>query len=96
MATRHVAIAAALLLQQHPAWTGAQLKAALIGAAQPSPALTVYQQGGGRLDVDRATHRCLTSRSAAASRNQRRRVDADESRRGPREADAPYRVGSRA
>jgi subtilisin family serine protease len=60
MATPHVAGAAAILLQQHPAWTGAQLKAALIGAARPDPTLTAYQQGAGRVDVDRATRQRVT------------------------------------
>lgn len=55
MATPHAAGAAALLRQQHPSWSGAQIKEALMSTAQPNPALTVYQQGAGRLDVDRAT-----------------------------------------
>ena len=64
MAAPHVAGAAALLLQQHPDWTGAQLKAALMGAAQPNPALTVYDQGAGRVDVDRVTRQSLTAEPA--------------------------------
>lgn len=59
MATPHVAGAAALLLQQHPQWTSAQLKAALTATAQPNPANTVYEQGGGRVDLDRATRQSL-------------------------------------
>lgn len=55
MAAPHVAGAAALLLQQHPSWTHAELKAALMGAAQPKAELTIYQQGAGRLDLARAT-----------------------------------------
>jgi hypothetical protein len=61
MATPHVAGAAAILFQQHPDWTGAQLKDALVGAANPNPALTVYQQGGGRVDVDRVTRQAVTA-----------------------------------
>ncbi|HET9627058.1 MAG TPA: S8 family peptidase, partial [Kofleriaceae bacterium] len=61
MATPHVAGAAALLLQQHPTWTGAQLKDALINTAQPTAGLTVYQQGAGRVDIDRATRHAVSA-----------------------------------
>ena len=53
MATPHVAGAAALLAQQHPDWTGQQLKAALSGSAKPTPGLTAFEQGAGRVDVAR-------------------------------------------
>jgi subtilisin family serine protease len=53
MATPHVAGAAAILAAQHPDWTGQQIKAALMGSANPIDA-TIYQQGAGRLDVARA------------------------------------------
>jgi subtilisin family serine protease len=53
MATPHVAGAAALLAQRNPDWTPEQLKAALVGTASPGD-YTVYEQGGGRLDVARA------------------------------------------
>lgn len=53
MATPHVAAAAAELAEQHPDWTGAQLRAALVGT---SHALgdDVYDYGAGRLDIGRA------------------------------------------
>lgn len=51
MATPHVAGAAAILAQQHPSWSSAQLKAALVSAADPNSQYTVFQQGGGRVDV---------------------------------------------
>ncbi|MEV7192683.1 S8 family peptidase [Streptomyces sp. NPDC093510] len=54
MATPHVAGSAALLLQQHPTWSGPQLKAALTGSATPHPALNAHQQGAGRVDLTRA------------------------------------------
>ena len=54
MATPHVAGAAALLHQQHPDWTGPQLKAHLMAAAAPDEAVDVLAQGAGRVDVARA------------------------------------------
>ncbi|MGI5500032.1 S8 family serine peptidase [Lentzea sp. CA-135723] len=54
MATPHVAGAAAILAGQHPDWKAADLKAALVGSAKPHPAQTVFEQGGGRVDVAKA------------------------------------------
>jgi hypothetical protein len=54
MATPHVAGAAALLLQQHPEWGARELKAALIGSSQNSPAWGVADQGAGRVDIEAA------------------------------------------
>jgi subtilisin family serine protease len=54
MATPHVAGAAAILVQQHPTWTPAQLKAALMGSAKPSTTIGVFAQGAGRVDVAHA------------------------------------------
>jgi subtilisin family serine protease/photosystem II stability/assembly factor-like uncharacterized protein len=53
MATPHVAGAAALLAQRRPDWDPAELKAALVTTAEPGP-YSIYQQGGGRVDVARA------------------------------------------
>ncbi|MEU7456745.1 S8 family serine peptidase [Streptosporangium roseum] len=53
MATPHVAGAAAIMTQQHPDWTGPQIKAALMSTAKDD-ALSVYKQGAGRVDVARA------------------------------------------
>ncbi|SED83203.1 S8 family serine peptidase [Jiangella alba] len=55
MATPHVAGAAALLAQQRPDWAGPDLKAALASTTAPNAALTVYEQGAGRVDLARAT-----------------------------------------
>ncbi|GAB3959096.1 S8 family serine peptidase [Micromonospora vulcania] len=54
MATPHVAGAAAIIAQEHPDWTATQLKDALVSTAKGNPALTVFEQGGGRVDVPRA------------------------------------------
>lgn len=54
MATPHVAGAAAILAQRFPDYTSQQLKNTLISTAKTQPGQTVYQQGGGRLDVARA------------------------------------------
>ncbi|MET7333496.1 S8 family serine peptidase [Nonomuraea sp. NPDC005650] len=59
MATPHVAGAAALLAQQHPKWTGPDLKAALVATAKPNPGLNAFQQGAGRVDVGRAVQQAI-------------------------------------
>ncbi|MFD9697886.1 S8 family serine peptidase [Lentzea sp. NPDC059081] len=61
MATPHVAGAAAIVAAQHPAWKAEDIKAALMNSAKPNPSLTVYEQGAGRLDVDRAVSGPLTT-----------------------------------
>jgi len=53
MATPHVTGGAAIVLEAHPTWTPAQIKAALMGSAHPNPALDTFTQGAGRLDVGR-------------------------------------------
>jgi hypothetical protein len=61
MATPHVAGAAALVLQQHPDWSGARLKALLTGSAKPNPLLNAHQQGAGRVDLARAATASVVS-----------------------------------
>ncbi|MGA4844148.1 S8 family peptidase [Streptomyces sp. G45] len=61
MATPHVAGAAAMLLQQHPTWTGPQLKGVLTGSAKPNPQLNAYEQGAGRVDLTRAVTASVVS-----------------------------------
>lgn len=61
MATPHVAGAAALLAQKFPGHTGRQLKDLLISTSRTITGQTVYQQGGGRLDVARAAAQPVTS-----------------------------------
>ncbi|MFE9447116.1 S8 family serine peptidase [Streptomyces sp. NPDC006739] len=53
MAAPHVAGAAAILKQEHPDWGYAELKAALTGSAKGGN-YTPFQQGSGRIAVDRA------------------------------------------
>jgi subtilisin family serine protease len=50
MAAPHVAGTAALLLELHPDWTPADVKAALVGSAHPIDE-AVIGQGGGRIDA---------------------------------------------
>lgn len=54
MATPHVAGAAAILLQRDPDLAPQQVKAALMSTAVPHGGLSVYEQGGGRIDVPAA------------------------------------------
>jgi subtilisin family serine protease len=61
MAAPHAAGAAALLLQQHTDWAAPQLKAQLIATANRNAALTAFQQGAGRIDVDRGTRQDVTA-----------------------------------
>ncbi|NKE57376.1 S8 family serine peptidase [Lentzea sp. PSKA42] len=63
MAAPHVTGAAAILAGQHPDWSPARLKAALTGTADPINA-TVFEQGTGIVNVDRATKTQLTAEPA--------------------------------
>jgi subtilisin family serine protease len=54
MATPHVTGAAAILAQQHPGWTGGQLKDALSSTSSSTNGRSVFEQGGGRVDLARA------------------------------------------
>jgi subtilisin family serine protease len=60
MASPHVAGAAALLKQRHPAWTVAQIKSALESTGDPvhpvgsTSEVTPLREGGGRIDLPRA------------------------------------------
>lgn len=67
MATPHVAGAAALLAQQHPAWTPARLKAALIASAKPNLGLSAFEQGSGRVDLSRAITQDVVAEPASVS-----------------------------
>ncbi|GAA4962203.1 S8 family serine peptidase [Yinghuangia aomiensis] len=66
MATPHVAGSAAILAQEHPGWTGAQLKAALISSATPGDA-GVFAQGTGRVNIGAAAARTAYASPGAVS-----------------------------
>ncbi|NEC06569.1 S8 family serine peptidase [Streptomyces sp. SID7909] len=80
MATPHVAGAAALLKQQHPGWRAGRLKDALVSAARTSPDDEVYEQGAGRVAVDRASAQSVTATGTADFgdvRDEERKVSRD-------------------
>jgi subtilisin family serine protease len=61
MSTPHVTGAAAILAQQHPEWTGTQLKAELLATSVRSPSAPLSWQGAGRVDVARAVTQRVTA-----------------------------------
>ncbi|MFD7991961.1 S8 family serine peptidase [Streptomyces mexicanus] len=60
MATPHVAGVAALLAQEHPDWSGARLKDALMSTSKRLDA-SAYQLGAGRVSVPDAVHAQVTA-----------------------------------
>ncbi|MEU2982322.1 S8 family serine peptidase [Streptomyces hirsutus] len=66
MATPHVAGAAALLKQQHPDWTFAELKGALTGSTKGG-AYTPFEQGTGRIQIDKAVKQTVIAEPASVS-----------------------------
>ncbi|MCE7004204.1 S8 family serine peptidase [Kibdelosporangium philippinense] len=72
MAAPHVAGAAALLAQQHPSLSGSQLKARLVGSSTPTPGLTPFEQGAGRVDSAAALKQTVDARPTSASFGQHR------------------------
>ncbi|MFH8391084.1 S8 family serine peptidase [Streptomyces sp. NPDC018036] len=64
MATPHVAGVAALLAQEHPDWTGAQLKDALMSTSKELDA-SAYQLGAGRVSVPDAVDARVTATGSA-------------------------------
>ncbi|WP_374772224.1 S8 family peptidase [Streptomyces sp. NBC_01310] len=66
MATPHVAGAAAILAQQHPDWTADDIKKALVGSTKPG-AHTAFEQGSGRVDLDRALKQSVVGRETSLS-----------------------------
>ncbi|GAA3869158.1 S8 family serine peptidase [Streptomyces lacrimifluminis] len=66
MATPHVAGAAAILKQEHPDWTYAEIKGALTGSAKGGK-YTPFQQGSGRIQVDKAIKQTVIADPGAVS-----------------------------
>ncbi|MEV4114975.1 S8 family serine peptidase [Nonomuraea sp. NPDC049695] len=77
MAAPHVAGAAAIMAAQHPGWTPAQLKAALMASARPA-AIGVFGQGAGRVDVARAITQVVTANPPGLGFGQQRWPHADD------------------
>lgn len=68
MATPHVAGAAALLKQQHPDWTYAELKGALTASTKDGGhKYTPFQQGSGRIAVDKAIKQSVVAEPVSLS-----------------------------
>lgn len=68
MASPHIAGAAAILAGQHPDWTGARIKAALVSTAAPADA-GVYEVGSGRADLANAVSSTVLVSPATVSAN---------------------------
>ncbi|MGW7271119.1 S8 family peptidase [Streptomyces sp. NPDC054864] len=68
MATPHVAGAAALLKQQHPEWKYAELKGALTASTKDGGLkYTPFQQGSGRIAVDKAIEQTVIAEPVSLS-----------------------------
>jgi subtilisin family serine protease len=78
MATPHVAGAAAIVQQRRPAWSAAQLKAALVGSTVRNNSLSSYEQGSGRLDVARAVQQAVLAEPASLSLGRQEFPHADD------------------
>ncbi|MFD7438366.1 S8 family serine peptidase [Streptomyces sp. NPDC059861] len=75
MATPHVAGAAAILFQQHPDWTPAQVKRQLMQTTSGGFERGAYYQGAGRVDVARAVGQQVTAETSGLSFGQIRWMD---------------------
>ncbi|WP_433381732.1 S8 family serine peptidase [Actinoplanes sp. CA-142083] len=67
MATPHVAGAAAILTQEHPAWSSKLRKNTLMGSAKPTAGVNAFDQGAGRVDVAREITQTVTADEGSLS-----------------------------
>ena len=67
MATPHVSGAAAILVQRHPEWSPARIKAALVGYAEAPASGTVFEYGSGRLDIPAALDATVVAEQSTVS-----------------------------
>ncbi|AXG79648.1 hypothetical protein DVK44_20595 [Streptomyces paludis] len=65
MAAPAVAGAAALVMQAHPDWTPVQVSQALISSARGTPGESVYDEGAGLIDVQRAIDQRVSATTPA-------------------------------
>ncbi|SNT07449.1 S8 family peptidase [Actinacidiphila glaucinigra] len=66
MATPHVAGAAAILVQQHPDWSGDDIKDALVSSTT-SGGYTPFEQGSGRVDLRKAIKQTVVAGQTSLS-----------------------------
>lgn len=67
MAAPHVSGAAAILKQEHPEWSGSEVKAALMTSAKANPKTSVDGQGAGELNLAAAIGRDVFTKPASLS-----------------------------
>ncbi|KUJ66770.1 peptidase S8 [Streptomyces albus subsp. albus] len=67
MAAPHSAGAAAILAQQHPDWTGQQIKSLLTGTTTPGDGYSAFQQGTGRIDLRKAINESVIAEQPSLS-----------------------------
>ena len=85
MATPHVSGAAAILAQEHPGWTGEQLKEQLMSSAHGlDPAYSPYEVGTGRVDVAAAVDNTVRGTGSLFFGNYTWPHDDERGRRHPR------------
>ncbi|MEV2231824.1 S8 family serine peptidase [Streptomyces phaeochromogenes] len=78
MAAPHVAGAAAILKQRHPDWTYAELKGALTASTTGGTNYQPYQQGSGRIAVDRALAQTVVAEPVSVNFGEQRWPHTDD------------------